>query len=123
MIAGSLVRLSYAMGLLLAPAAMGRARLAARTSGNADATMTTRAFGAVHVNVSLLSLRAAVDERNLALALGLNVGCELGDLIATMLEWRDGDLSVGSLVSSAVLQTTGVATWSTILRALSPTAR
>jgi hypothetical protein len=123
MIAGSLGRLSYAVGLLLAPAAMGRARLAADTSGNGYATMTTRAFGAVHVNVSLLSLRAALDERDMPLALGLNIGCDLGDLIATALEWRDGELPVGALVGSAVVQTAGMATWGTALRALSSDAR
>ena len=89
--AGSVVRLSYALGLLVAPDVMSARRLAPEHA-SAYGRMTTRAFGAVHTNVSLFSLRAAVLNRDVRLALALNIGCDLGDLIATLLEWRDGDL-------------------------------
>jgi hypothetical protein len=52
MIAASVLRLSYALGLLLAPDSMGTYRLAAPANGNGYARMTTRAFGAVHSNLS-----------------------------------------------------------------------
>jgi hypothetical protein len=118
MIAASLTRLSYALGLLLAPDAMSKPRLAPDTPDNAYARMTTRAFGAVHTNLSLLSLRAAVLDRDVRLALGLNIGCDLGDLIATFLEWRDGDLPGAAAVGSTVVQSAGIATWSSVLRSI-----
>jgi hypothetical protein len=117
MVAGSLARLSYALGLLLAPDAMSKRRLAASTRGNAIATMTTRAFGAVHTNLSLLTLRSALLNRDTRIAAGLNLGCDLGDLIATLLEWRDGELSGGATVASVALQSASMATWTTVLRA------
>lgn len=117
MIGGSLARLSYALGLLLAPHEMNKLQLAAATRGNPVATMTTRAFGAVHVNLSLLTLRAAFLERDARVALGLNIGCDLGDLIATLLERRNGDLGRGETVASVALQCAGMATWATVLRA------
>jgi hypothetical protein len=117
MVVGSLGRLSYALGLLLAPHAMTRRRLAAATRGNPIATMTTRAFGAVHINVSLLSLRAAIGSRDTRLAGALNLGCDLGDLLATVLEWREGELTAGPAMASVALQSASVATWTMVLRA------
>jgi hypothetical protein len=102
----------------LAPDAMGRWRLGPVTPHNAYATMTTRAFGAVHTNVSLLGLRAALRNRDMRLALGLNIGCDLGDLIATFLAWREDDLSAGAAVGSLAVQSAGIATWSLALRSL-----
>ena len=117
MAAASLARLSYALGLLLAPHTMSNRRLAAATQGNPVATMTTRAFGAVHTNVSLLSLRAAFLNRDARMASALNVGCDLGDAIATLLEWRRGELGGGATVASVALQSASIATWTTVLRA------
>jgi hypothetical protein len=114
---GSLVRLSYALGLLVVPDLMSARRLAPEHS-SAYGRMTTRAVGAVHTNVSLLSLRAAGLDRCVRLALALNIGCDLGDLIATFLEWHNGDLPVAAVVGSAVVQSTGIATWSALLRAV-----
>ena len=59
---GSLGRLAYAVGLLVTPEAMSKVRLGPTTKGNGYATMTTRAFGAVHTNVSLLTLRSVRDD-------------------------------------------------------------
>jgi hypothetical protein len=116
MVAGSLVRLSYALGLLFAPHTMNKLQLAAATRGNGVATMTTRAFGAVHTNVSLLTLRAALLHRDTRVVLGLNIACEFGDLVATLLERRDGDLSRGEALASVTLQCTSMATFATVLR-------
>jgi hypothetical protein len=116
MVGGSLVRLAYAIGLLVTPDQMSRLRLAPLTPGNPYARMTTRAFGAVHVNVSLLTLRAAILERDTRLALGLNLGCDVGDLIATILEWRGGELPRAAATGSAVVQLTGMSIWGALLR-------
>jgi hypothetical protein len=116
MVAGSLVRLSYAVGLVASPDAMGKLRLAPRTPDNAYARMTTRAFGAVHTNIALLSLRAAATGRDVRLALGLNIGSDLGDLVATAWEWRDGDLPSTAAVGSTIVQVTGIMAWTAVLR-------
>ena len=114
MVAGSLGRLAYALGLLLAPRAMS-ARGLAPPADNAFGWMTTRAFGAVHTNLSLLTLRAAIQNRDTRIALGLNLGCDFGDLVATLLEWREGELPGSLAGASAVLQAAGMATWSALL--------
>jgi hypothetical protein len=79
--------------------------------------MTTRGFGAVHTNLSLLTLRSAMLNRDKRLALGLNLGCDLGDLVATLLERRDGELTTGATAASVALQSASMATWITVLRA------
>jgi hypothetical protein len=71
-----------------------------------------RAYGAVHVNVALVTLRAAVRRRDLPTVLGLNLGCDLGDLVATGLEVRRG-LPPVAAVGSAVVQLAGMTVWST----------
>jgi hypothetical protein len=116
MAGGALVLLAYAIGLLLNPDAMSVRRLAPE-HGSAYARMTTRAFGAVHVNVALLTLRAGLVERDVRLVLALNAGCDLGDLIATLLEWRTRELPAGAAVGSTVVQSAGIATWIGLLRA------
>jgi hypothetical protein len=115
MAAASLVRLSYALGLLLAPDMMSARRLAAATRGNAYATMTTRAYGAVHTNLSLLTLRAAALDRDTSVAVALNLGCDAGDLVATFLEWRGGELPTLAAIGSAALNGGGVGIWTALL--------
>jgi hypothetical protein len=57
-------------------------------------------------------------KRDMRLVLGLNIGCDLGDLAATVLESRNGDLAAGALIGSAVVQSVGMATWTIVLRSL-----
>lgn len=115
---GSLGRLAYALGLVFGPDWMSDHKLAAAQDANAYGRMTTRAFGAVHTNISLLTLRAAVTDRDLPLLLGLNLGCEFGDLVATVLEQREGDLPSVAMVGSAIVQTLGMAVWASAWRRL-----
>ena len=116
MAVASLARLSYALGLLIAPHRMTKLQLAAATGDNPIATMTTRAFGGAHVNLSLLSLRAALLERDVRTATALNLGFDFADLTATLLEWRDGELGDGATMASALLQSASMATWVSVLR-------
>ncbi len=116
MVTGAGLRLSYALGLLLAPHTMNKLQLAADTRGNGVATMTTRGFGAVHTNLSLLTLDAALFNRNTRLALGLNIACDFGDLVATLLERRDGDLHRGEVLASVALQSASMAAFGSVLR-------
>ena len=114
MAAGSLARLAYASGLLFAPQTMRARRIAPYEPGYFG--MTTRGFGAVHANVALTTLRCAVRDRDTHLALRFNIACDLTDLLATVLEWREGELPTGGLPGSAALQSAGVATWTAALR-------
>jgi hypothetical protein len=94
------------------------ARRLAPEHSSAYGRMTTRAFGAVHANVSFLSLRAALLNRDVRLALALNFGCDFGDLIATLLEGRNGGLPIAAIAGSAVVQSAGMATWTSALLAI-----
>jgi hypothetical protein len=113
---GAAGRLSYALGLLLVPDTMAAWRLGPEHASGYG-RMTTRAFGAVHVNVALATLRAAVLDRPLSGVLALNIGCDFGDLVATLLEWRRHDLPVRAVLGSSIVQSIGVATWVGALRA------
>ncbi len=109
--AGALTRLSYGLGALLAPDAMCSRRLAPDIRGHADGRMDFRGFGGLHISVALLTLRAAVQNRNTRLLLGLNVGCELTDLAATLLEWRDRNRADLTVRGSLAVASAGLLTW------------
>jgi hypothetical protein len=66
----------------------------------------------------LLTLRAAVHNRDTRLLLGLSVGCELSDITATLLEWRDRGQADRTVRGSLILASVGLATWATALRNL-----
>jgi hypothetical protein len=118
MVAGSLTRLSYALGALLAPDTMSALRLAPDIRGHAAGRMDFRAFGGLHINIALLTLRAACLNRDPEIALGLNIGCELSDLATTLLEWRDRGGPDRLLLGSVAVAAAGLATWTTALRNL-----
>jgi hypothetical protein len=119
--AGALVRLSYGLGALVAPDAMSSHRLAPDVRGHADGRMDFRGFGGLHINIALLTLRAAIRNRNTRLLLRLNVGCELSDMAATLLEWRDRDRADRVVRGSLALASIGLATWIAALRGLRDT--
>ena len=116
--AASVVRLSYALGLVAAPQAMSRLRLAAATADNGMASMTTRAFGALHANLALATLAAALRDRHVELALRANLAADFGDLLGPFLEWRLGSLHGGLAAANRVVQGAGMATWTAALRGL-----
>src|SRR4051794_23079344 len=90
--AASVARLSYALGLVASPQAMSRLRLGPATADNGMASMTTRAFGALHANLALATLAASLSDNHLELALRANLAADLGDLLGPLLEWRLGSL-------------------------------
>jgi hypothetical protein len=116
--AGALVRLSYGTGALLAPDAMAARRLAPDVRGHPDGRMDFRGFGALHVNVALLTLYAAFRGWEPRTVAKLNLGCELVDTGTGLLEWRDRGQADRMVVGSLVLSLVGVANWATALRAL-----
>ena len=116
MVGGSLPRLSYALGLLLAPRSMSRLRLIGPDPGDPYARMTTRAFGALHVNLALQTIRAALSGRDVDVVLALNLTSDVADALGPTLEWRYGDLPTGAAVANAVVQSMNMATWIVLLR-------
>ncbi len=115
MVGGSLARLSYALGLLLAPRSMSRLRLIGPDPGDPYARMTTRAFGALHANLALQTIRAAVADRDAGFMLVLNLTSDIADTLGPTLEWRYGDLPTVAAAGNAVVQSMGLVTWSVLL--------
>lgn len=115
MVGGSLVRASYALGLLLAPRSMSRYRLIGPDPGEPVARMTTRAFGALHTNLALHTIRAAITGRNVEFVLALNLTSDIADTMGPTLEWRRGDLPGRLALVNAAVQSLGIATWSALL--------
>ena len=115
MVGGSLARLAYASGLLFAPKAMSRWRLIGPDPPDPYARMTTRAFGALHVNLALQTIRAALTGRRIGFVLALNLTSDLADTMGPTLEWRYGDLPTGAALLNATIQSLGLASWSILL--------
>ena len=93
-------------------------RLAPDIRGHADGRMDFRGFGGLHISIAVLTLQAAIQNRNTRLLLGLSLGCELTDMTATLLEIHDRDGSDPTVLGSMILATVGLATWATALRTL-----
>jgi PPOX class probable F420-dependent enzyme len=121
--AGAIVRLAYGVGALLAPGAMCARRLAPDVRGHPAGRMDFRGFGGLHANIAALTLHGAVRDRNTRLLLGLNLGCELSDVTATLLEWRARGRADRVLGGSLLLACAGLVTWTVALRTLGPSRR
>jgi hypothetical protein len=115
MIGASLARLSYASGLLFAPRAMSRWGLIGPDPRDPFARMTTRAFGALHANLALQTIRAAATDRDVDFVLALNLTSDVADTLGPTLEWRYGDLPRWAALLNAGVQSVGLASWSTLL--------
>lgn len=116
MVGGSVPRLSYALGLLVAPRSMSRLGLIGPDPSDPFARMTTRAFGALHVNLALQTIRAAVADRDVGFVLVLNLTSDLADTVGPTLEWRLGDLPTWAALANATVQSLNMITWITLLR-------
>jgi hypothetical protein len=116
MVAGSLARLSYAAGLLLAPRSMSRFRLIGPDPPDPYARMTTRAFEALHTHLALQTIRSAVLDRDVRFVLTLNIGSDVADFLGPTLEWRRGDLPALAALGNAALQSLLIINWSVIIR-------
>lgn len=115
MVAGSVPRLAYALGLLLAPRSMSRVGLIGPDPPDPFARMTTRAFGALHVNLGLHTIRSALSDRNVGFVLALNLTSDLADTLGPTLEWKLGDLPTWAALANATVQSFSMVTWSTLL--------
>jgi hypothetical protein len=82
------------------------------------ASMTTRAFGALHANLAMATLAVALLDSKLDIALRANIAGDLGDAVGPILEWRFGSLQARLAIANTVVQSGGIGTWAWALRAL-----
>ena len=115
---GSLARLTVGVGYLAFPEAMARRRLAPDIRGHADGRMSTRGFGALHVGVALATLGAAVRGRSCRELAEVNLGCAVGDTLATVLERRSRGEWDRVVLGSVPVDLVDVAWWTGALRSL-----
>ena len=114
MVLGSVVRLGYGLGALLAPRQMA-GRLAAAETGS---VMNLRGFGGQHVAVAVFTLLASRSGDGAEPALRLNAGLEVCDAVAGALEVRERGRGDPVAVGGVVLPFVGLATWMAALRRL-----
>jgi hypothetical protein len=115
---GGLIRMSYGLGALLAPDRMSASRIAPDVRDHPDGRMDFRGFGGLHTNIASATLCSAATDRYVAPMLVLNLGCEIADTAAGLLEWRDRGGPDRLVVGSLVLSTVGVGLWTSALRSL-----
>jgi hypothetical protein len=86
---GSLARLAWGVGVMLAPEWMG-GRLAPRIDGHGGARMNSRGMGGLQTGVALYTLARAKSAQSARTVLSLNMLVDGLDLVGvSLLEWRD----------------------------------
>ena len=115
-IAGSVARLAYGLGCILAPQAMA-GRLAPTVRGP-DARMNLRGFGGAQSGIALYTLATARTRDGARAALGLNALVDGFDALVSTLEIRDrGGVDLVAAGGVAV-NVVGLVCWSTAAAAL-----
>jgi hypothetical protein len=115
---GSLFRLAVGAGYLVAPEHMSRKGIAPDVRGHPNGRMSARGFGALHVGIAAATLRAAVRGEGCREFALLNLGCGLGDTVATVLERRDRGSWDPVVAGSVPIDVLDVAWWTNVLRRL-----
>src|SRR5437879_4281265 len=85
---GSVGRLAYGMGAMLAPEWMASRRLAPSLREHPDARMNLRGFGGAQSAIALYTLATATNPRRARSLLGLNAAVDALDAGVTLLERR-----------------------------------
>jgi hypothetical protein len=89
MVIGSLARLAYGLGSMLAPEWMARNRLAPSLRDHPDPRMNLRGFGGAQSGIALYTLAAATTPERARAALSLNLVVDAFDAGVSALEIRD----------------------------------
>jgi hypothetical protein len=97
---------------------MARRRLAPDIRGDPEGRMSTRGFGALHIGVAPATLGAAVRGRSCRELAQVNLGCAVGDMLATVLERRSRGRWDRVVLGSVPVDLVDVAWWAGALRAL-----
>ena len=87
-VVGSVGRLAYGLGAVLAPEWMG-GRFAPSLRGHPDPRMNLRGFGGAQSAIALYTLTSATSEARARDLLRLNALVDGLDTVVSLLEWRD----------------------------------
>ena len=116
-VAGSVARLAYGLGAILAPDWMS-GRLTPQTIGHPDSRMNVRGFGGAQSAIAIYTLVAAATPDGAQRVLLLNVLVDTLDTAVSLLEWRDrGELDEMAAGGVAV-NIAGLSCWAVAAAAL-----
>src|SRR4051794_277039 len=112
-IAGSVARLAYGLGAMLAPEWMAANRLAPSLQGHPDPRMNLRGFGGAQSGIALYTLATSRTREGARAALGLNVLVDAFDACVSALEIRDRG-RVDRMGAGGVLVNVTAVVWSLV---------
>jgi hypothetical protein len=116
-VVGSVARLAYGLGAVLAPEWMG-GRLAPSLRGHPDPRMNLRGFGGAQSAVAIYTLTAATTPAGARSALRLNALVDACDTAVSLLERRDRGRFDLMATGGVALNVAGLACWAVAAAAL-----
>ncbi len=110
MLANAGFRMTYGIGGLLSPAAMGRLKLAADTPERPDARLFVRGFSAHQIGVAALALASLRWSRLGRAAALAAVAIDLADVLSAAIEAGERGEPSGDLLGGSIFSAAGIAT-------------
>jgi hypothetical protein len=117
LVGGSLVRIAYGVGALLAPAEMVAAQFAPDTHGLPEPRLLLRAFGGHQLVTGGLTLAATRSPQLARRAAALSLLIDAFDVTSALLELRARGHSDRQLIGGVALSGSGIVTFAAALRA------
>jgi hypothetical protein len=114
---GSVARLAYGLGAVLAPEWMG-GRLAPTLRNHPDPRMNLRGFGGAQSAIAIYTLTTATTPARARSMLRLNMLVEALDAGVSVLEWRDRGELDRVAAGGVAFNLTGLACWTIAFAAL-----
>lgn len=118
LVAGSIVRVAYGVGALLAPQRMVAAGFAPDTHGLPDPRLTLRAFGGHLLVTGCMTLAAVRARRDVREAAALSMLIDAFDVVSTVLEQRARGGPDATITGGYRLSGTGATTFALALAGL-----
>ena len=113
-VCGSVARLAYGIGSMLAPEWMARNRLAPSLRGHADPRMNLRGFGGAQSGIALYTLASATTPEGARSVLRLNLLVDAFDAGVSALEIRDRG-RIDPIAAGGVAVNVVALTWSALV--------
>src|SRR6059058_3622808 len=113
-IAGSVARLAYGLGAMLAPEWMAANRLAPSLRGHPDPRMNLRGFGGAQTGIALYTIATATTPERARTVLRLNLLVDAFDAGVSALEIRDRG-RVDLMAAGGVFVNVVALTWSALV--------
>jgi hypothetical protein len=115
---GSVVRIAYGLGALLAPERMVAAGVAPDTHELADPRLTLRAFGGHQLAIGCMTLGAIRSRRLARRAVALSLAIDALDVTSALIEQRVRGGRDRTVLGGYAISGTGVLAFAWVLRAL-----